>query len=179
MVFTPARFPDDRGYFCETYNDARFKAAGLPDAVTFVQDNFSLSLAAGTVRGLHYQAPPMAQAKLVRAIKGSILDVVVDARRGSPQLGEHVSVELSAENGRQIFVPHGFLHGFITLEPDTEVSYKVDAYYSKEHDGSVMWCSPSLEIDWGPLAASAVVSEKDSKSPEFSDFVTPFVYPFA
>lgn len=176
MVFTPARFHDERGFFSETYQDAGFKAAGLPADIVFVQDNFSLSRPAGTVRGLHYQAPPMAQSKLVRVIRGSILDVAVDVRRGSPRYGQHVSVELSADNARQLFVPKGFLHGFITLEPDTEVAYKVDAYYSKPHDGAVLWNDPSLGIDWGPLASQGVVSQKDAQATRFAAFETPFDY---
>lgn len=176
MVFTPGRFSDDRGYFSETYNDARFKAAGLPGDVTFIQDNFSLSRPAGTVRGLHFQAPPFAQSKLVRVIRGSILDVAIDVRRGSPRYARHARVELSAENGKQLFVPKGFLHGFITLEPDTEVAYKVDAYYSKDHDGSVLWSDPDLSIDWGAFGGQSVVSQKDNEAVRFSAFETPFAY---
>ncbi len=171
-LVTPARFGDQRGYFCETYNAQRFRAAGI-DA-DFVQDNHSYSAFAGTVRGLHYQAPPFAQAKLVRVLRGAILDVAVDVRAGSPTYGKWVKAELSAENGVQIFVPRGFLHGFITRAPDTEIAYKVDNYYSKECDGSVRWDDPDLAIDWGADAVQATLSDKDLSAPAFRHFVTPF-----
>lgn len=169
---TPARFGDDRGFFSETYNNQRFKEAGI-DA-DFVQDNHSLSAQRGTVRGLHYQAPPFAQAKLVRVLRGAILDVAVDVRAGSPTYGRWVSAELSAANGVQIFVPRGFLHGFVTLEPDTEIAYKVDNYYSRECDGAVLWNDETLGIDWGIPSAEAKLSEKDASAPRFADFATPF-----
>lgn len=171
-LVTPARFGDDRGFFSETYNAQRFKDAGI-DA-DFVQDNHSLSAQTGTVRGLHFQAPPFAQAKLVRVLRGSILDVAVDARKGSPTYGKWVSAKLSAQNGVQIYVPRGFLHGFATLEPDTEIAYKVDNYYSKECDGAVFWNDPALAIDWGIPAGEAVLSEKDAKAQSFEDFDSPF-----
>ena len=171
-IVTPARFGDTRGFFSETYHRERFIDAGI-DA-NFVQDNHSLSAVAGTVRGLHYQAPPFAQAKLVRVLRGAILDVAVDVRSGSPTYGEWVSAELSAENGKQIFVPRGFLHGFATLTADTEIAYKVDNYYSKECDGAVRWNDAELAIDWGIDTDTATLSEKDHKSPRFSDFNTPF-----
>lgn len=171
-IVTPARFGDTRGFFSETYHRERFIDAGI-DA-NFVQDNHSLSAVAGTVRGLHYQAPPFAQAKLVRVLRGAILDVAVDVRSGSPTYGEWVSAELSAENGKQIFVPRGFLHGFATLTADTEIAYKVDNYYSKECDGAVRWNDAELAIDWGIDTATATLSEKDRESPRFSDFNTPF-----
>ena len=171
-IVTPARFGDTRGFFSETYHRERFIDAGI-DA-NFVQDNHSLSAVAGTVRGLHYQAPPFAQAKLVRVLRGAILDVAVDVRSGSPTYGEWVSAELSAENGKQIFVPRGFLHGFATLTADTEIAYKVDNYYSKECDGAVRWNDAELAIDWGIDTATDTLSEKDRASPRFSDFNTPF-----
>ena len=171
-VVTPPRFGDDRGFFSETYNAQRFREAGI-DA-DFVQDNHSLSARKGTVRGLHFQAPPFAQAKLVRVLRGAIVDVAVDVRRGSPTYGKWVSAELSAENGAQIYVPRGFLHGFATLEPDTEIAYKVDNYYSKECDGAVLWNDETLAIDWGIPAAEAVLSEKDAAAQRFADFDTPF-----
>lgn len=171
-LVTPARFGDDRGFFSETWNAERFRAAGI-DA-DFVQDNHSLSREAGTVRGLHYQAPPFAQAKLVRVLRGAIVDVAVDVRTGSPTYGHWVKAILSAENGVQIFVPRGFLHGFATLEPDTEIAYKVDAYYSKECDGAVRWDDETLAIDWGIDPALVKLSPKDAAAPAFADFRSPF-----
>lgn len=171
-VITPRRFSDDRGYFSETYNARAFKAAGI--AADFVQDNHSYSAKPGTVRGLHFQAPPHAQAKLVRVLRGAIIDVAVDARKGSPTFGQWVKAELSAENGRQIFVPKGFLHGFITLEPDTEVAYKVDAFYDAASDGSVKWDDPDLGIDWGVAVSGACLSTKDAAAPSWKAFASPF-----
>lgn len=171
-LVTPPRFGDDRGFFSETYNAQRFKEAGI--GADFVQDNHSLSAQKGTVRGLHFQAPPFAQAKLVRVLRGSIIDVAVDARKGSPTYGQWVSAELSAENGVQIYVPRGFLHGFATLEPDTEIAYKVDNYYSKECDGSVLWSDETLGIDWGVRPEEAMLSDKDKTAQSFAEFKTPF-----
>lgn len=171
-LVTPARFGDDRGFFSETYNAQRFKDAGID--TDFVQDNHSLSAQRGTVRGLHFQAPPFAQSKLVRVLRGTILDVAVDVRKGSPTYGKWVSAELSAENGVQIFVPRGFLHGFVTLEPDTEIAYKVDNYYSKECDGAVLWNDQALGIDWGIPANEAVLSDKDAAAQSFAEFNSPF-----
>ncbi len=171
-LVTPRRFSDARGFFSETYNARQFRDAGIE--ADFVQDNHSYSAHRYTVRGLHYQAPPFAQAKLLRVLRGAVRDVVVDVRRGSPSFGQWVSADLSAEDGRQIFVPRGFLHGFLTLEPDTEVAYKVDAHYSKEADGSVFWNDPNLAIDWGIDPALAVLSEKDAAGTAFRDFVSPF-----
>lgn len=171
-LVTPSRFGDERGFFSETYNAERFKAAGI-DA-DFLQDNHSLSAQPGTVRGLHFQAPPFAQAKLVRVLRGKIIDVAVDVRKGSPTYGRWVSAELSADNGVQIYVPRGFLHGFATLVPDTEISYKVDAYYSKECDGAVLWNDETLAIDWGIDPAAATLSVKDAQAQSFADFKSPF-----
>ncbi|NWG46834.1 MAG: dTDP-4-dehydrorhamnose 3,5-epimerase [Alphaproteobacteria bacterium] len=173
-LVTPRRFADERGFFCESYNAARFAEAGL--GYSFVQDNHSLSRARHTVRGLHYQAPPFAQTKLVRPARGRILDVAVDVRVGSPTYGRHVSAVLSAEDATFILVPVGFLHGFLTLEPDTEVVYKVDAYYSKPQDGGVFFADPDLGIDWGIAEGAAVLSAKDAGLPRFAEFVSPFVY---
>lgn len=150
----------------------RFKTAGV--TADFIQDNHSYSAPARTVRGLHFQAPPFAQAKLVRVVRGAIVDVVVDARKSSPSYGKWVKVELSAEHGIQLFVPRGFLRGFVTLQPDTEVHYKVDAPYSREHDGAVFWNDPMLAIDWGVDTASVTLSEKDMKAHGFRDFASPF-----
>lgn len=171
-LLTPPRFGDARGFFSETYNARAFQAAGI--AAEFCQDNHSYSAPAFTVRGLHYQAPPFAQAKLVRVLRGAIVDVAVDVRPGSPSYGKWVRAELSAETGVQIFVPRGFLHGFATLEPDTEVAYKVDAYYSKESDGAVYWNDEMLGIDWGIDPAKAVLSDKDAGAPRFVEFKSPF-----
>lgn len=171
-LVTPTRFEDSRGFFSETYNAARFKQAGIE--ADFIQDNHSRSLLVGTVRGLHYQSPPFAQAKLVRVLRGKIRDVAVDVRVGSPTYGDWVSAELSEENGTQIYVPRGFLHGFATLEPDTEIAYKVDSYYSREADGTVLWNDPGLAIDWGIEPAVAKLSEKDAAAPHFEEFSSPF-----
>jgi len=171
LLITPKRFADPRGFFVESYNAERFRQAGIKDI--FVQDNHSMSIEPGTVRGLHYQAPPRAQAKLVRVLKGSIIDVAVDARKSSPTYGKHVRALLSAENGAQLLVPAGFLHGFATLEPGTEVAYKVSDFYSADHDGAVLWNSPSLGIDWGIDPATARLSDKDKRAVLFSDFNSP------
>lgn len=173
LVLTPKRFVDGRGYFVESYNAERMATTGVNDV--FVQDNMSWSKAAGTLRGLHFQRPPFAQAKLVAVSRGRILDVAVDARRGSPTFGRHVTTELSADDGRQIYVPEGFLHGFITLEPDTLVTYKVNAYYSPEADGSVRWNDPDLAIDW-PMTDKVVLSPKDAGAPLFATIDNPFNY---
>lgn len=171
-LITPKRFGDDRGYFSETYNAEAFRAAGIDCA--FLQDNHSYSKRKGTVRGLHFQSPPHAQSKLVRVLRGSILDVAVDARKSSPTFGKWVSAKLSAENGVQIFVPRGFLHGFATLEPDTEVAYKVDDYYSRECDGGVTWNDADLGIDWGVDPRDAQLSEKDAAAQAWAAFKSPF-----
>ncbi|MBI1415662.1 MAG: dTDP-4-dehydrorhamnose 3,5-epimerase [Limimaricola sp.] len=170
LILTPRRFGDARGWFSETWHRDRLAAAGL--ALDFVQDNHSFSADAGTLRGLHYQAPPHAQDKLVRCTRGAILDVAVDVRRGSPGYGRWVAVELSAENGRQLLVPHGFLHGFVTRVPDTEVQYKVTDVYAPDCDGAVRW--DSLGIDWG--CAAPVLSAKDAAAPAFADWQSPFTW---
>lgn len=172
-LLTPRRFADARGYFAESYNARAFAEA--TGGVEFVQDNESLSEHVGTVRGLHYQAPPFAQAKLVRVVQGAVFDVAVDVRKGSPTYGRWTGAELSADNGRQLFVPAGFLHGFVTRAPETLVLYKVDNYYDRDSDGAVHWLSPSLAVDWGLDPQAAVLSEKDAAAPYFSDFETPFV----
>jgi len=174
VIITPKRYTDDRGFFSETYNARALLDSGFNQ--NFVQDNHSLSLEKGTVRGLHYQSPPAAQAKLVRVSRGAVFDIAVDIRVGSPTFGKHVKELLSAENGVQLFVPEGFLHGFITLEPETEVHYKVTDFYSAEHDGSVLWNSPALGINWGDNAASATLSEKDNNAIPWADFSSPFKY---
>ena len=157
------RFGDDRGFFSET-----FRSSWL-EGLHFVQDNHSLSVDVGTVRGLHFQSPPFAQDKLVRVSRGAVLDVAVDIRRGSPTYGQHVAVELSADNWRQLLVPKGFAHGFCTLEPDTDVLYKVTDFYSLEHDLGLLWNDPALGIDWPVTAETAVLSDKDRSQPELTD----------
>ncbi|MEO0865326.1 MAG: dTDP-4-dehydrorhamnose 3,5-epimerase [Pseudomonadota bacterium] len=171
VILEPARHGDDRGFFSESWNKKRMAEAGLH--FDFVQDNHSLSAAVGTLRGLHYQSPPHAQAKLVRCGRGSLFDVTVDIRKGSPTYGQWTGVELSFENGKQILVPEGFLHGFITREPDTEVIYKVTDYYAPDCDGAVHW--DSCGIDWG-LQGSPALSAKDESAPRFEDFDSPFVW---
>jgi dTDP-4-dehydrorhamnose 3,5-epimerase len=173
-VLTPRRFGDARGYFCETWSAGRMAEAGLD--LAFVQDNESLSAQQGTLRGLHYQAPPFAQSKLVRVVRGAILDVAVDARRGSPRYGKWIAEEISAENGAQILVPRGFLHGFVTLTPDTHVIYKVDNPYDAASDGGVLWSDPDLGVAWGVAPDAVTLSDKDRKQPLFRDWSSPFEY---
>jgi dTDP-4-dehydrorhamnose 3,5-epimerase len=163
-ILTPKKFGDHRGFFSETFNQKTFRELVGAD-VSFVQDNQSLSVEKGVVRGLHYQLPPMAQDKLVRVTRGAILDVAVDIRRGSPTFGKHVAAVISAENWRQIFVPVGFAHGFVTLEPNTEVLYKVSNYYSPKDERGIAWNDAALRIDWGISESAAVLSEKDRKYP--------------
>jgi dTDP-4-dehydrorhamnose 3,5-epimerase len=173
-LHTPRRFGDDRGYFCETWNAPRMAEAGW--AFDFVQDNEGLSARAGTLRGLHYQAPPAAQAKLVRVVRGAILDVAVDARRGSPTYGAWVAEEISAANGAQILVPRGFLHGYLTLEDDTLVLYKVDHVYDAAREGGVVWNDPDIGIDWRVNPTRVTLSDKDARAPRFRDWTSPFEY---
>lgn len=174
LVLRPRVFADARGSFCETWNRARLAAAGID--LEFVQDNESVNLAAGTLRGLHYQAPPRAQDKLVRVLAGAVLDVAVDVRAGSPSYGAWVGVELSAENGRQLLIPRGFLHGFVTRVPGTVVAYKCTDYYAPDCDGAVAFADPDLGIDWGIDPAQAVVSDKDARAPAFAGWQSPFRY---
>ena len=175
LVLEPARFGDSRGWFSETWNASRMAEAGL--RLDFVQDNHSFSAAKGTLRGLHYQRPPHAQDKLVRCSRGAIFDVAVDIRRGSPHYGRWTGVELTAENGRQLLVPKGFLHGFLTLTPDCEVQYKCTDVYAPDCDGGIRWDDPTIGIDW-PLAPGEApqLSAKDSTAPGLADFDTPFVW---
>lgn len=167
-IIIPGRFGDSRGWFSETWNAARLAGHGV--ALDFVQDNHSFSARRGTLRGLHYQRPPHAQAKLVRCTRGAILDVAVEARRGAPGYGRWEAVELSAENGRQLLVPAGFLHGFLTLTEDCEVQYKCTDYYMPESEGTVRW--DSLGIDWG--IAAPVLSARDAAAPAFAEWQSPF-----
>lgn len=163
----PVYHGDERGYFAEVFNRRRFEDAGLPH--DFVQDNQSLSAPRGTLRGLHFQTPPFAQTKLVRVLKGAVLDVAVDLRRGAATYGQHVMVEISAANRLQMLVPRGFAHGFLTLEPDTEVLYKVDAYYAPDHDCGVRFDDPDLAIPWPADPGVTVISAKDREQPAFRD----------
>lgn len=171
ILLKPRRFQDSRGYFSETYNQQSFAKAGVGAA--FVQDNQSFSARAGTIRGLHFQLPPAAQAKLVRVLRGSIFDVAVDLRQGSPTYGRWVGETLTAREGEQLYIPRGFAHAFCTLEDETEVAYKVDEFYAPQCDSGLIWNDPDLAIAW-PLASAAVLSDKDMKLGAFRDFVSPF-----
>ena len=171
-IVTPRKHGDNRGYFSEVYRRDAFDKAGLP--LQFVQDNHSLSAQAGTLRGLHFQSAPFAQDKLVRVLRGAILDVAVDLRKSSATFGRHVAVELSAANWRQLLVPIGFAHGFCTLEPDTEVFYKVTNYYSAAHDLGLAWDDPALAIGWPVNPQSAVLSDKDRRNPLLKDLTAVF-----
>jgi dTDP-4-dehydrorhamnose 3,5-epimerase len=162
-ILLPKKIGDNRGFFSEVFSQRALAAAGI--TANFVQDNHSLSAEKGVVRGLHYQLPPMAQDKLLRVVHGKILDIAVDVRRSSPTFGQSVSVILSAENWKQLFVPAGFAHGFVTLEPNTEVLYKVTNYYSPEHERAIRWNDPELGIDWGIDQASAILSPRDRLHP--------------
>lgn len=174
LILTPRRFGDHRGFFSESWNKDTMEANGLQ--FDFVQDNHSLSATVGTIRGLHLQTPPHAQDKLVRCGKGRLFDVAVDIRKGSPTYGQWVGVELSFENGRQLLVPKGFAHGFVTREPDTEIIYKCSDYYAPDCDAAIRWDSPEIGIDWGLGDTAPVLSEKDAVAPSLSDFDSPFTY---
>lgn len=171
ILIEPRRFGDERGFFSESWNKRTLATHGIE--TDFVQDNHSMSAAVGTVRGLHFQAPPSAQAKLVRCGRGALFDVAVDIRRGSPTYGNWVGYELSFDNARQLLIPEGFLHGFVTRQADTEIIYKCSDYYDAAADGAVAW--DSCGIDWG-IAGTPILSEKDAIAPALSDFESPFVY---
>ena len=173
ILFAPRRFGDNRGWFTETFNARREAEIGI-DA-HFVQDNQSFSSFANTIRGIHFQVPPHAQAKLVRCARGRLMDYAVDLRASSPTYGHYVSAELSAENGQQLFIPAGFGHAFATLEDDTEICYKTDDYYAPRCDGGIRWDCPDIAIDWR-LSGSAILSEKDRFLPTLSEFDSPFAY---
>lgn len=166
-LIVPRRFGDDRGFFSATFNAAAYAAMGIPGP--FVQDNHSLSRAVGVVRGLHFQIAPKAQGKLVRVVRGAVFDVAVDIRRGSPTYGRHASALLSAENWAQLWIPRGFAHGFATLEPDSELLYKVDADYAPELERGIQWNDPDLAIDWPVAAAKAQLSPRDVTLPRLRD----------
>lgn len=159
----PARHADHRGFFSETFSRRALAQAGIDR--DWVQDNHSLSRARGTVRGLHFQAPPFAQAKLVRVVRGAVLDVAVDLRHGAETFGRHVAMVLDAASGAQLFIPEGFAHGFCTLEPDTEIAYKVSAYYAPSHDRALRWDDPRIGIDWPGCADPALLSARDRAAP--------------
>lgn len=167
------RFSDNRGYFAETYSYKGLKNLGL--SISFVQDNHSVSTEIGTLRGLHFQVPPHAQAKLVRCGRGAIFDVAVDIRRGSPTYGQWVGEVLSEGNGKQLFIPEGFAHGFITLEPSSEIVYKCSDYYAPEAEGSLRWDDSDIGVEW-PLVGAPILSEKDAIAPSLADFESPFIY---
>jgi dTDP-4-dehydrorhamnose 3,5-epimerase len=173
-LIPPKRFTDARGLFSETWSDRLFRSEIAN--VTFVQDNQSVTSKKGTVRGLHFQKPPFAQGKLVRVVRGSILDIAVDIRKGSPTYGQHVATKLDAAEGMQLWVPTGFLHGFCTLEDETEVFYKVTSYYSSSHDAGVLWNDQDLGIQWPVDAGSAVLSDKDRNHPRLCDLGDFFTY---
>jgi dTDP-4-dehydrorhamnose 3,5-epimerase len=172
ILVTPKKIGDVRGYFIETYNVAEYSDLGIN--ATFVQDNQSLSEKSGTVRGLHFQIPPKSQAKLIRVLQGGIFDVAVDLRRGSPTYGRWCAARLTAEGGEQLFVPRGFAHGYCSLEPNTEVAYKVDEYYAPECEVGLIWDDSTIGISWPVTQAEAVLSERDRKLPLFTSFDSPF-----
>lgn len=174
LILTPVRHGDARGFFSESWNRKRMEEAGI--ALDFVQDNHSLSEQAGTVRGLHFQAPPHAQAKLVRCGRGRLFDVAVDIRRGSPTYGQWAGVELSFENGRQLLVPEGFAHGFVTREPGTEIIYKCSDYYAPDCDRALAFDDPEIGIDWGVTRDTAILSDKDAAAPRLADLDSPFAW---
>lgn len=173
-IITPKKFGDDRGFFSETYHKRNLAEQGIH--IDFVQDNHAYSAHAHTMRGMHFQIPPFAQDKLIRVISGSILDVVVDLRKGSPFYGQYVSAVISVAEWNQIFVPAGFAHGLLTLENDTEVIYKVSNYYSPEHDKGLLWNDPDLGIDWQVSEREVILSEKDRHQPRLRDLPEYFVY---
>ncbi|NPD21314.1 dTDP-4-dehydrorhamnose 3,5-epimerase [Alterinioella nitratireducens] len=173
-ILTPRRFGDARGFFCESWNRQTMAAHGL--TYDFVQDNHSFSTQVGTLRGLHFQAPPHAQDKLVRCGRGRLFDVAVDIRKGSPSYGRWIGVELSFENGRQLLVPAGFLHGFVTREPETEIIYKCTDLYAPQTEGAVRFDDPEIGIDWGLEGREPVLSEKDAAAPGLKDLDSPFTW---
>jgi dTDP-4-dehydrorhamnose 3,5-epimerase len=174
LLLKPRRFADSRGYFVETYNQRAFAGAGV--AAHFLQDNQSFSAKAGTIRGLHLQLPPAAQTKLVRATRGSVFDVAVDLRQGSPTFGRWIGETLTAGEGRQLLIPRGFAHAYCTLEDECEVAYKTDDFYEPKCESGIIWSDPDLRIDWPIAPNSAIVSDKDAKLGFFRDFISPFYF---
>lgn len=172
VLLRPDKFGDHRGFFSETYNKSVLLEHGID--IDFVQDNHSLSATKWTLRGLHFQAPPYAQDKLVRVLRGAILDVAVDLRAGSPTYGQHVIEEVTEDQWNQILVPRGFAHGFITTTENTEVAYKVSNYYAASHDFGIKWDDPELGIDWGVSEDQVTISDKDMAQPLLKNITTPF-----
>lgn len=172
LVLKPRRFSDARGWFSETWNRETLKAHGID--IDFVQDNQSMSMAKGTIRGLHYQAPPRAQVKLVRCTRGALYDVAVDMRPGSATQGQWFGLELDEDNGLQLLIPEGFLHGFVTRTGRAEIAYKCSDIYSPEHDGAVRFDDPDIGIDWGIAPDAAILSDKDRAAPLLRDWRNPF-----
>ena len=173
-MLKPQRLGDERGWFMETYRRDTFAAAGIGAA--FIQDNHAFSTAVGTLRGLHFQGPPRAQAKLIRALRGAVFDVAVDIRRGSTNFGRWTGAQLSAQGGEQLYVPAGFAHAYCTLEPDTEVAYKCDAYYAPEVEGGLLATDPEIGIEWPIPVDSLIIAERDRALPSLRSFVSPFVF---
>lgn len=173
IIVDPAVHGDHRGWFMETYNETDFKSSGIN--LNFVQDNQSFSAAKGTLRGLHYQLNPKAQTKLVRCTRGSIYDVAVDIRKGSPTFGEWFGIELTSENKKQLLIPKGFAHGFMTLTEDVEVQYKVDEFYAPECDRGIIWNDPQISVEW-PMDVQPILSAKDEKAPLLKDADINFSY---
>ena len=173
-IIVPKRHSDDRGWFSEAFVRKRVRDLGI--ACDFVQDNQAFSKRAGTLRGLHFQLPPAAQAKLVGVVRGKVLDVAVDIRRGSPTYGHHVSAELSAETGHQLYVPAGFAHGFLTLEDDVVVTYKVSSYYAPAQDTGIRWNDPDIAFPWPIAGVEVTLSDKDRRLPFLKEFSSPFEY---
>mgnify|MGYP001332810218 CR=1 FL=1 len=172
-LIKPTRFEDKRGFFSEIYSRKRYLEMGID--IEFVQDNHSLSSDVGTLRGLHFQKPPHAQGKLVRCSRGVIFDVAVDIRRGSQTYGQWLGYVLSADNGYQVYVPIGFAHGFVTLEPNSEIVYKCSDYYAPETEGTIRWNDPDIGIDW-LLTGNPILSQKDALAPLLKDFESPFIF---
>ena len=173
-LIVPMRHPDARGWFAETFNEARLRALGID--CRFVQDNQSYSQRAGTLRGLHFQAPPFAQIKLISVLRGRVLDVAVDVRRGSPTFGRYVSAELSAETGCQLYIPTGFAHGVLTLENDVVLNYRMSGYYAAAHEGGIRWDDPDLGVPWPVAPGEIILSDKDRRLSLLKDFDSPFAY---
>ncbi|MBJ3764345.1 dTDP-4-dehydrorhamnose 3,5-epimerase [Maribius pontilimi] len=174
LILTPKRFGDDRGFFAETWNRQRMAQAGLD--IDFVQDNHSVSARTDTLRGLHYQSPPHAQSKLVRCGRGALWDVAVDIRVGSPTYGRWTGVELTPENGKQLLIPSGFLHGFVTRAPDTEIVYKCSDHYHPDCDGAIAWNDPDIGIAWGLESTAPILSDRDAKAPALADMDPVFTW---
>lgn len=174
LVITPRRFGDHRGFFSESYSVRALAAQGIE--TLFVQDNHSVSMQPGTIRGLHFQNPPHAQAKLVRCGRGSLFDVAVDIRKGSPTYGHWFGTELSFENGRQMLIPAGFAHGFVTRAPETEILYKCSDYYAPETEGALLWNDPDIGIDWGLGKLEPVLSDKDAAAGRLADLDSAFLW---